>query len=502
MRSVFAFEGDGLEPLELESINARTGLPVSEQITPEFDLTAALHFGKGSGVKVSGGITTTFIFDPDGPTTLSIQNRYDDQFYLSVWGYLDGNRFPPEAESAVQLVPFGGLSQFQAGAVALLEYAANQLVKLYNDYADTHPGAPVIVIVGNIMKVLNFFGVTSVATLYSTFQEVAADPMQWLLSFFEEPGIRDTLAQINYLMGPEALNLPGFSHETGSSILVYTPDIPVGGFGSLVVNLGDREGVFGVWVAPKVERGYASLSAEAGIGFKQPLQDGKLQFSMQVGTGVAGSELPPQMPGAPILVFGLNVGTADALEYYLRFFPLGEGEAKTDMLVALLPSPYMAYGDAPGDPVPATEWLLTFTTYFMVPILADIVLQTEQVSKWLNEPVLAPPAESPPPGPILADWDCSRRRTKSPTRCFFCTTSARCSPKTACGCPRRKSSSDCSWWCSKPCRACESFPLAKTAAFTSRPKALAKIPTMGCGCRSRTSKSSARRRTATIPKAR
>ncbi|MDY7092378.1 MAG: DUF6603 domain-containing protein, partial [Acidobacteriota bacterium] len=396
----YTFSGDGLD--ELTMVRA-----AEVEITPSIEMSGQLLFGKGSGVKVSGEIIPSFLFDSEGPTTLSVRTAYDAGFELGLWGTLNGTRFPPEEGQWVELVPFGGLSQFQAGITAILDYATGQLVTLYDDFKTEHPQSPVVTITDNVMGVVNFFGITSVQTLHDTFQLVSTDPLDWLISFFRDDKLPATLEQIDKLMSPDYLNLPGFSYQQGATVITYTPAFPAA-LGEMSVDLGSKDGVFGVFVAPKVTRDWALLQGSAGIGFETPLQVGApLRFDLQVDIGVAKDAeiLPAQLPGAPVLLFGLDVGTASDLQYFLRFYPLGEGSAKTDLLIGLLPPPpYLAYGDNPTQPVPATDWLLTFTTYFLVPFLADMVLSTEQVAGWLNAPLLPSDATSPPPGPILASW--------------------------------------------------------------------------------------------------
>jgi hypothetical protein len=378
-------------------------------ITPKIDIAARMGFGTGAGVAVGGTVTPSFIFDvtdPQKPTTLSVTAGYamKSGFILTLAGQFGGTAFPPDG-GQIFLVPFGGLSQFQAGAVALLDFAANQLIKLYDNYKTAPGHNPVVVTtVDNLMGVAAFFGVSSVSTLLDTFKTVKTDPIAWLVSFFEEPKLSGTLAELVKLFGPGYLNLPGFS--VSGTLLTYVPPSFPPALGTLRILLGQREGTFGVWVEPAIDREWVAIGAETGIGLTTPMQTNpKVVFTLSVNGGLAKQALPPQMTGAPTLALGLTAGTAAAVKYFLRFYPAGEGTSASTLLVELLPPPpHFAYGDNPSSSVPAAEWLPKFVVAYLVPLVADIVLQTEKVTGWLNAPLVSSVPASPAGGVLLKDW--------------------------------------------------------------------------------------------------
>jgi hypothetical protein len=374
--------------------------------TPQIEIKAQIAFGRGAGVAVSGAVAPSFIFDPEKSTSLSVSAGYgtQDGFLLTLSGQLDGSPFPPDS-GAIYLVPFRGLSQFQEGAAFLLEFAAKQLIKLFNDYkADPSHNPTVVTVVDNLMEVAGFFGITSVKALSQTFEDVKNDPIGWLVQYFEEPKLAQTLAELVKLSGPNYLNIPGFT--AAGTVLTFVPPSFPAQMGKLQVLLGQREGTFGVWVEPTIERQWLALGAEVGIGLTTPLRSNPaVVFTLQMNGGLAKEALPPQMTGAPTMSAGLSVGTATDLKYFLRFYPAGEGTTANTLLVALLPPvPHFAFGDDPSKSIPAGEWLPKFALSYLVPLVADIVLQTGKVTGWLNQPLVSSKEDSPAAGALLKDW--------------------------------------------------------------------------------------------------
>jgi hypothetical protein len=379
------------------------------EITPKIDIEAHLAFGLGAGVAVGGSVAPNFVFDiadPDKPTTLAITAAYGAKecFALTLAGQLDGAPFPPGG-GQIFLVPFGGLSQFQAGVTALLDFAARQLIDLFNKYkADPDHNKAVVQLVDNLMGIAGFFGITSVSTLFSIFEQVRSDPVAWLIQFFEPPKLPDTLAQVAKLFSAAYLDVPGFTVE--ATLLKYRPpSLPVAS-GTIEILLGQREGVFGVWVEPGVQNGWIDIGAQAGVGLTTPLSgNSAVRFTLSASGGLAKDALPAQMPGAPTINVGLSVGVGADVKYFLRFYPAGEGTRASTLLVQLLPPPpHFAFGDDLAKVIPPLEWLPQFALAFLVPLVADIVLQTEKVGGWLNEPMLSGQPSSPKPGPLLTDW--------------------------------------------------------------------------------------------------
>jgi len=380
-------------------------------VTPQIDIALGMAFGKGAGVGVSGSFKPTFIFDitdPTKPTALSIRTGYDSRtgFVVALSGQFNGSKFPPESSTSgeIFLVPFGGLSQFMAGVAALLDFAANQLIQLYDKYKASPGHDPTVVaIVDAILGVTTFFGITSVATLYTTFEAVRTDPIAWLFSYFDTAKLPGTFAQLVTLFGPSALNLPGFS-SAGTLLNYRPPSFPVD-LGTLDIVLGQKDGTFGVWVVPALDKDWVAFGANTGIALTTPLGGSSdIVFTLSASGGIGKAILPSQMTGAPTLTLGLSAATSGNVKYFLRFYPAGTGDTSSTLLVQLLPPPpIFAYGNAPGTGVAAAEWIPKFVLVYLVPLIADIVLQTEQVTGWLNAPLV----DSKPnakPGPMLTSW--------------------------------------------------------------------------------------------------
>lgn len=378
-------------------------------VTPQIDIALAMAFGKGAGVAVNGTITPSFVFDvtdPTKPTTLSITSGYDTHtgFLLSIAGRFNGSTFPPNGGTGVVLVPFRGLSQFMEGVAALLDFATNQLIALYDKYKTSPDHDPTVVsIVNAILGVVGFFGINSVSTLYATFQAVRTDPIAWLFSYFDTAKLPQTFTQLETLFGPTALNLPGFK-ATGT-LLNYRPPSYPATLGTLDIVLGQQDGTFGVWVKPVLDKDWVAIGATTGIALTTPLGgSSSVTFTLAAQAGVGKAIMPSQMTGAPTMALGLSAATSGSVQYFLRFYPAGTGDTSSTLLVQLLPPPpHFAYGDAPGTAIAANVWIPKFVLGYFVPLIADIVLQTEQVTGWLSAPLVSSKPNAKP-GPMLTSW--------------------------------------------------------------------------------------------------
>lgn len=387
-------------------------------VKPQIEIGAHLAFGTGSGVDVGGSIKPGLVFDPKGPTLLTIDSQYDSKqgFTLDIAGQLAGAAFPPSG--TISLVPFKGLSQFAAGSTALLQYAASELIQLFDDYKQKHGDDPVVQRVSSLLDVAKFFEITSVDSLLSTFQQLADDPLAWLLSFFGDAKLAASLTQVNKLLTSD-LGFKGISVD--GTLLTYQPDF-ADSRGSLAVVLGQRDQRFGVWFDPTYEQGWLEVGAATGIGFQTPLKVGApIEFNLGASMGLASSCLPKAMTGTPTLGFGLDVNTQSDPSFWVRFFPAGEGTTDSTLVVDLLPKPQFAYGDQPLEPVKPEEWIPKFTLQFLVPLVADIVLETKPVSGWLDAPLLAQQPKSPPPGKLLSDWTLLTLAEKGPPKIYALT---------------------------------------------------------------------------------
>lgn len=381
-------------------------VPAAGNLTPSVAIQANMGFGQGSGVAVGGSIVPQFVFQTDPLTDLALTVSFSTEtgFLLGLRGTLNDSVFPPAGTDpdVIVLVPFRGLSQFQAGAMALMQFAGTQLQTLWETYKNGTPNQSVVQIVESLISVMSFFGVNDPASLLATIQDLVDDPMAWLQTYFSAEKLPDALAEINTLL-TDTFGVPGFTIDD-NDLLVYTPELPVE-WGQLQIKFGEQDNLFGVWVYPKIVQEWVVFDATAGIGFQTPLSNDNLspQFRLHAGLGANEASIPPQIPGAPMLLFGFDVG-ADGLDGFLRAYPLGVGTTADDLLVELLPTPHFAYGDAPENPVAASEWLLAFSVDYLVPLVADILLQTEAVAVWLDSPILSGQDTSPKPGVMLSDW--------------------------------------------------------------------------------------------------
>ncbi|HEX6189823.1 MAG TPA: DUF6603 domain-containing protein [Pyrinomonadaceae bacterium] len=196
------------------------------------------------------------------------------------------------------------------------------------------------------------------------------------------------------------------------SLLQFTPPIDAD-LGSMTVSLGlktDDGGnqAFGVWLEPQVRKDLLVLDGTVGVALDMPWTSGHLAFDLNASLradlnnfpGVTGFKVP-QMSSGPELQVSLDYRTSNSsFKPTLYVYPLGNDATANTLVVALLPNPLLAYGNAPGTAVGALPWLETFALKFLVPLVADTTIQTAAVGNWLNSVIAA----NVTPGTLLADW--------------------------------------------------------------------------------------------------
>jgi len=380
--------------------------PTLPSSAPAVDITANLGFGKGAGVNVGGQVGLTFTLPDQGgdPTTLTLDAAYaKTSFTLDVNGNYKGSRFPTSGDIA--LIPFGGLNQFidSGAAAALLKYAATQLVELYKAYEQKPDHNKTVVSkVQGIASVLAYFDITDVDSFYDTATDLANDPLTWLMAWFKDPKLAPTLGKLNDLLSNQ-LGFSGFS--VAGDLLIYEPALPRAS-AALQIQLGEQPGssTFGVWFDPTMQLYFMEFGISAGLAFASLSKTPALEFDLGAWFGVAPDSIPiPNMKNGPQVRFDLTATLHGVDEADLRVYPLGYGTNHETLLIDLLPTPQFAYGDAPNTPVPAATWLPEFLIYYLIPLVADVVLQTTSVQTWLNVPLIAgKPATAP--GGMAVDW--------------------------------------------------------------------------------------------------
>jgi hypothetical protein len=402
------------------------GVGISVEIEPAVsppipcvDITAGMSFGVGAGVAVTGDIklafdlsgTNTDACSPAaGDTVLTIESGYEKGWFaLDLTADFGGQAYP------VKLIPFGGLNQFIPNAQELdhlLNFVAGKLGDIYDEHKDQFP-AELNAFISDLISFASDFNVNSIGDLINLVEEVTADPTAWLSSRFSPANVSATLKSIYTLLN-DTLKIQGFTwaDNTGESLIQYAHEIealsPLGQ-SQVVVSFGNKtindQAAFGIWIEPVVAKSWLILDATAGIAL--PLNgDTELDFTLEVdlGVDVESFQLPWNGQG-PELDLGLSADTKGSFIYSLNFYPVGSSSTSSDgsLVIELLPS--IEFGlqpDGSVQPLSAEDWLYKFAVQFLIPLVADIVIDTPAVGEFLNMGIGSPPTTTP--GAILSNF--------------------------------------------------------------------------------------------------
>ena len=244
-------------------------------------------------------------------------------------------------------------------------------------------------------------------------EAIVANPMGWLSSQFSPDNVAASLKSIYSLLN-DTLKIEGFNWagNGGESLIQYVHEIeatsPPGqsritvSFGNQTVN---NQTVFGIWVEPVVAKSWLILDATAGVAL--PLT-GSIDLDFMLGVDIAVDTESFQLPWngqGPELSLDLTADTKGDFTYSLNFYPVGSSSTSSDgsLLIELLPSPEFALQTKGSVQILSFEdWIYKFAVQFLIPLVADIVLETPAVSEFLNMGIGSPPTVTP--GSILSNF--------------------------------------------------------------------------------------------------
>jgi hypothetical protein len=399
------------------------GVQIEPALSPPIpcvDIAAGMSFGVGSGVAVTGDIKLVLDlsrasgFDPCSPpagdTVLTVESSYArGRFALDLTADFGGQTYP------VRLLPFGGLNQFIPDAQQLdhlLNFVSGKLGQIYDEHKSQLP-AEMQEFISGLTGFAAAFGVNDIGDLVQLVEQIVADPQGWLLSQFSAANVSATLTHI-YTLVDDTLKLEGFSltDAGGETLIQYVrelEELSPAGPSRITVSFGNKEvggkTVFGVWVEPQVAKSWLMLDVSAGIGL--PLAGPKeLDFALGVALGVNAEDFQLPWNGeGPQLALALSADTAGGFQYSLNLYPVG-GAPDADggvLVIELLPS--VALGSQSSgtfQPMSAGDWLYQFAVQFLVPLVADVVLDTSAVGEFLDTGIGSPPHTTP--GAILTNF--------------------------------------------------------------------------------------------------
>jgi hypothetical protein len=417
--------------------------PLLAPPAPSVKVDAGLSFGTGAGVSVDGGLTLIFdlaagaspVASGSPPATdqlLTVNASYNEEeknaFALSLIARTGGTNYP------LTLLPFQGLNQFIPGAggtQALLGFLAGKLNDAYtNNQAKMSANYPDLeALIESFISIGNDFGITDAASLLAAAAELRSNPLKWLLGPLAPGKVSGTLDSINTILS-ERLKLPGFSRveDANYNAIRYTPDLTSpAGETSLAINFGNRvkgnDTFFGMWATPQVCQEWLRVAADTGIGITLPLsgnvRDASFDFTLETGIGIDLRSLNiPLLANGPQLSLYLDIESAGAPAYRLKFFPFGDPAvggstiAGEILYLDLLPTPVFTIESRASPQGPADHdalhWLRQFTVHFLLPLIADIALDTDAVKGFLDQSIGAlnngSTASAVTPGIILRNW--------------------------------------------------------------------------------------------------
>ena len=367
------------------SATAAAGLAVSAAASETVDGTtlavaAGASYGIGSGVHLTGGAELAVAVASGA--ALDLKSAYGkDGFTLQLSGQANGKRFPA-GDEWVELVPFGGLSQYAGEAAeALLEVVAGKAWAAYEAWAGK-PQALVSFVTG-VQTAAAAVEINGVPSLIEAVEAIEADPLAWLRQW-GDPSKAEQVVTAAHTLLSETFGLEGFTLDGTGKLISYTPEIDPR-HGALTVTAGMQQDAWGVWLAPRFAYAVANgpklfIEVDAGVA----MANGAVAFTLDAGGGLDLSALGvPELPGGPELRAAV-AGASGAWTWSMALYPAGYGTAATTLVVALLPKPLLAWGPAPQTPAPPGPWLKQLGLGFALPLAADALLATEEVRGWLT----------------------------------------------------------------------------------------------------------------------
>ncbi len=406
--------------------------PVEVQL--DASLTVPVRDGVPAGpVQPAGTLSLTLPLPASGAfagSSVTVITGYSASagFSLAFSGQMGGTPFP-----AITLVPFTGFS-LSGAAKALFPLVAQKAWDAFQSW----PNKPAALseLVASLQLAANAVGIdklvdpnddytsktadfdtTALAGAVLMFARSPAAAGQWLASRLVAdlstsiPGLY-TLLTGQTASGQAATDasggaapgfgLTGFTLEPGGQRLAFTPTLGTQAatvtvaFGN-VADSGDP--VLGVIITPNVTLGPVQVSAGLGVG-AAGLGTSTVALSFTA-TATAQVLLPESARIPPVNLGPALVFTVDAPAWSLTFYPAGlpTGDAAFPA-VALLPSPGLVSATASAPPAPLAwqSWLRQLGLTFLGPLLADLALRVDTVTRALTTSLIP----SMTTGPTLA----------------------------------------------------------------------------------------------------
>ena len=352
---------------------------------PGISINADIGYEKSM---VLGG-TATFGFVLDQATTIGITMDYDNgTFGLELDGLLaNKEKFP--------LFPFTSFAKVvssSAGTQAILTAILDVADIGFKKYALKYPSGKLTIFIEDLIKIVNSFQINSFNDLFAALSTLVDNPTHWISTWFTTK-IVTTMADLHKVV--TILELDKYFPKSSPNILAFQPSskIPV------LIQFGERtigvNKVVGVWVTtavglPLIKPLFVFTLNKTGIGLQTPITgDPVFDISFEIDCVV---NLPnitdPSNSGLPnpSISFGYDEPQFPD-QFFILLYPKAKGTTTKTLVINFLPTPQLSFGNDPSKAADVGAWLIDFALDFMVPTLADIVLDTQFVTKWLNQPV-------------------------------------------------------------------------------------------------------------------
>lgn len=369
---------------------------------PEIQLSGGVAYIPAHGLSVSGTADLKFDFGTNGsgqPVAFEIQTAYSrNVFTLSAITTTAGD------STIFQLLPFAGLNQFISGiSKVLLETVGDMLFAAYDAYLVKNPNSALKLFVGSIESLT---GITSGKTLYEFFNTIAGDP----LAPFTPARIEGTISGI-YTFVSGILQLDGFSISENGNYLEYLITFDKFPQAKILMQVGIQDirmdsrtvSAFGIWVQPTAQFEWITLGLSGtGVGVETPfnLAAPNLVYAANFTVGINPSAIGIEGMPSPVLLFGLSGDLNRVYGPALRLFPVKLSEASGTLVIDLLPECKLVITGNPS--ATNTQWMLSFGTNFLVPLVANMALSTDTVKGWLDNTTIG--TVKGLPGKVLTDW--------------------------------------------------------------------------------------------------
>ena len=364
---------------------------VSADVSPcTLTLSPSLGYLPASGLTLGGSVAGAVALSA---TTVTLDGGYAAGDWSLTLSAASGS--PAKTTFTVPLVPFAGVNAaFAASANLLLPYVVDEALTYYNATKSSLP-ASVQTAVDGVVTAAGTLGVTDGTSLLTLVQTIEKGPVQWL-----DANLANFVGAAGAVL-VTTFQLPGVS--VAGNLITYTRSgLPAGA--PLTVSFGERTdltpNLLGAWLHAEATFTPFVTTIDCGVGVQVPLPlsgDPVIDGSLQLVQCVDPTVLKPAAPllGSPAVVAtvaGQLVGGTSS--FTLQGWPVGvvdvtDPHAGDAVVIALAPTPGLAYGDAPGTLLSTGygTWLESFAYGFGYPILGGLVLSSDEVTTWLDATV-------------------------------------------------------------------------------------------------------------------